>query len=72
MTKHDYDNQKLCDLREAKNLTQESVAESIGVSRFTIIRAEKGEKASWKLLQNLSTFYGIQISELLHPANVKV
>lgn len=65
MTKNDYDNKKLSDLRESKKLTQESVAESIGVSRFTIIRAEKGVKASWNLLESLCSFYGIPILELL-------
>lgn len=72
MTKQDYDNDKLTKMRESKKLTQESVADSIGVSRFTIIRAEKGEAASWKLLQALSGFYGIPITDLIKstPAHV--
>lgn len=65
MTKDDYYNEKLVELREQKKLTQENVAQSVGVTRFTIIRAEKGEAASWKLLQALSTFYEVSISELL-------
>jgi DNA-binding XRE family transcriptional regulator len=70
MTKNDYDNSKLIKLRESKKMTQEDVAETIGVSRFTIIRAEQGQSASWKLLQTLSAFYGISISELIHPAQI--
>lgn len=71
MTKNDYDNLKLLSLRESKKLTQEVVAEGVGVSRFTIIRAEKGESASWKLLKSLSSFYGISISDLLKRQQIK-
>jgi len=70
MTKEDYDNTRLVKLRESKKLTQENVAESVGVSRFTIIRAEQGSAASWKLLQSLSAFYGISVSELIHPTQI--
>ena len=65
MTKSDYDNEKLSDLRESKGLTQAALAEIIGVSRFTIIRVEKGKQASWKLLKSLSKFYEISIDDLL-------
>lgn len=69
MTENDYNNLKLLQLRMTRNLSQEDVANNIGVSRFTIIRAEKGQAASWKLLQTLSAFYGIAISELLQTEN---
>ena len=70
MTGNDYNNKKLVDLREDKNLTQQNVADSLRVSRFTVLRAEKGESASWKLLQSFAVFYKVPISDLLAQEKV--
>ena len=72
MTSNDYDNTKLISFREDKKLTQQNVADSLNVSRFTIIRAEQGVSASWKLLQNLASFYGVSISELIKSETATV
>lgn len=72
MTKNDYDNQMLVDLRQSRKLTQEFVANCVGVSRFTVIRVEKGESASWDLLKTLCQFYNISISELLKTQQASV
>ena len=68
MTKEDYDNEKLAKLRTGMSLTQEDVAGRIGVSRFTVIRAEQGNAASWKLLQSFAEFYKVSISDLIRPS----
>lgn len=70
MTGNDYNNKKLVELRENKNLTQQNVADSLKVSRFTVLRAEKGESASWKLLQSFAAYYEVSISDLLTQEKV--
>lgn len=72
MTGNDYNTKTLIDLREAKNLTQQNVADSLGISRFTVIRAEKGESASWKLLQSFAAYYGVEISDILTKEKISV
>lgn len=65
MTSEDYNNSLLATLREEKNLTQQNVADALEVSRYTVIRAEQGTSASWKLLGSFATFYGISINDLV-------
>lgn len=62
----------LATLREDKNLTQQNVADALGISRFTVIRAEQGVSASWKLLQSFATFYGISINDLVSKETADV
>ena len=54
-------------LREQKNITQEQLAQAIGVSRQTIVAIEKGNYTpSLMLAMQFSHFFKISIEELFH------
>lgn len=57
---------RLAALRKANNLTQEFVAEKMGVSRQAVSRWETGEnKPTMEKLETLSKLYGVPLSQLL-------
>lgn len=57
---------KLKTLRKEKGLTQQDVANAIGVSQVTYSRYENGEhEPSHDILIALSVFFGVTIDELL-------
>ena len=52
-------------MRTKKNVTQEELAEAVGVSRQTIVAIEKGNYIpSLMLAINLAGFFGISIEKL--------
>lgn len=56
---------RLRELRELKNLTQEDIAEKVGVSRQTIISLEKGKyNPSIILAYRLSKIFGLSIEDI--------
>lgn len=60
----------LKNIREHNNLTQEEVANSIGIGRDAIIRIEKGtRKVTLKELNEFSRMFNISIDELLNIEN---
>lgn len=65
MDRTDYDHDLLVTFRNAKGLTQEQVASEVGVTRITIIRAEKGEVASYGLLRRLTQLYDKPVTSIL-------
>ncbi len=51
--------------REKKNITQEQLAESVGVSRQTIVAMEKGNyEPSLGLALKLAKYFGVTTEEL--------
>lgn len=72
MDKTDYDNELLVAMRTASGLTQEQVAEEVGVKRLTIIRVEQGESASFDLLKRLTRVYGKPITAVLRVHDTAV
>ena len=58
-------------LRNAKGLTQEQVADVIGVSRVTYINVTKGRRdLTTKELEKLAAFFDVPVTELFdHPRN---
>ena len=58
--------QKMREIREAKNLTQQEVAEIAGVHNSLISRLENGETAgSVKTLRKIAAALGVTVGELL-------
>lgn len=56
---------RLRELRELKDLTQEDIAEMVGVSRQTIISLEKGKyNPSIFLAYKLSRIFGLSIEDV--------
>lgn len=56
---------RLRELRELKNLTQEDIAEKVGVSRQTIISLEKGKyNPSIFLAYKLSRIFSLNIEDV--------
>ncbi|CYX27086.1 TPA: helix-turn-helix transcriptional regulator [Streptococcus suis] len=56
---------KLKEMREAKTITQEELANKVGVTARTIISLEKGQyKPSIMLAYKLSLFFELTIEEL--------
>jgi len=56
---------KLPELRNAKRLTQQELADSVGVTRATILALERGDyNPSLELAFRLSKFFGLKIDEL--------
>ncbi len=54
-------------LREEKNITQEELAEKVGVSRQTIIAMEKGNYTpSLMLALELAEFFKLPVEKLFH------
>ena len=55
------------ELRKEKSLTQEQLAEQVGVSRRTVSRWETGSNMpDLDILIELSDFYGVELRELLN------
>ncbi len=53
------------DMRVRKNITQEQLAEAVGVSRQTIVAIEKGNYIPSLLLAiNLAHFFGVSVEKL--------
>ncbi|NLW92469.1 MAG: helix-turn-helix transcriptional regulator [Syntrophomonadaceae bacterium] len=56
---------RLRELRELKNLTQEDIANRVGVSRQTIISLEKGKyNPSILLAFKLARIFGLPVEEI--------
>ena len=66
-------NEKLQELRRARNLTQEELAESIFVSRTAVSKWESGRGyPSIESLKELSRFFSVSIDELISPDEVVI
>ena len=65
-SKH-YNSQKLAELREAKNWTQDYVAKELKVVRETIVRVENGKNASYEILCAYTALLGINVTDILKP-----
>ena len=64
--------QKLTSLRKAKKLSQNAVAEALGISSRTYLRWEKDEnKPSKDALKKLSDLYGEELSAYVDGKNVE-
>ena len=64
--------QRLADLRKENKLSQEALAEKMGLSRQAISKWERGESApDTENLILLSGIYGITLDELLHGKETK-
>ncbi len=63
-----YDNDKLKELRQIHGLTQQEVADRIGIRRQTIWRAERGLSISFDLLNALASVYGIKTLKLMRDS----
>lgn len=56
---------KVKEYREAFNLTQDELAEKIGVRRETILRLEKGSyNPSLKLAYDIAKVFGVSIEDI--------
>jgi putative transcriptional regulator len=56
---------RLRELRENRNLTQEELAKALGVTRQTIIAIEKGKyDPSLKLAFKIARFFGLKIEDI--------
>lgn len=65
--------EKLQELRRARNLTQEELAESIFVSRTAVSKWESGRGyPSIDSLKELSRFFSVSIDELISPDEVVI
>ena len=58
---------KLRELRERRGETQREVADAIGVSRYMIIRLERGQfkRATSSVVAKLADYYGVSVEEML-------
>lgn len=61
----DYNADELRRLRDEQDVTQEVVADNIGVSRMMIFLAET-RSASFRVLKALSAYYGVPLGSLLY------
>ncbi len=56
---------RIAELRKARHITQEELADAAGVTRQTIISLENGRyNASLLLARKLSRYFGLTIEEL--------
>ena len=61
---------RLEELRRARGVRQEDVAQALGVSRQTVISREKGKyNPSLALAFRLSRFYGLPIEEIFDASD---
>lgn len=73
MNANHYDPEKLKQLRSQKSkgvtseITQQMVADALGVQRQTIYRAENGIDVSYELLCELAAYYDVEVVSLLYP-----
>lgn len=73
MNSNHYNAERLQALRQQKSLaagksiTQQAVADALGVQRQTVYRAERGENISYEMLCALAAFYNVEVISLLHP-----
>lgn len=57
---------RLRELRKARHLTQEQLAEKFGVQKITISRYENGEREpTFETLNGLASFFGVTVDYLL-------
>jgi len=63
-----YDNVRLKELRQIHGLTQQEVADRIGIRRQTVWRAESGLSISFNLLNALARVYGIKPLKLMRDS----
>jgi transcriptional regulator with XRE-family HTH domain len=63
-----YDNNRLKELRRIHGLTQQEVADILGIRRQTIWRAERGLSISFNLLNALARVYGIKTLKLMRDS----
>ena len=58
---------KLKELRERKGATQTQVAAAIGVSRYMIIRLERGhfKRSTSTVVARLADYFGVSVEEML-------
>ncbi len=59
---------RLRELRQERGITQEELAEALGVTRQTIIAIEKGKyDPSLRLAFKIAQFFGKRIEEIFEP-----
>ena len=59
---------RLRELRQERGITQEELAEALGVTRQTIIAIEKGKyDPSLRLAFKIARFFGKKIEEIFEP-----
>lgn len=71
MNAQDYDHKRLANARKAAGLTQDQLAEQLGVTSVTISRVETGVSASYGLLTRIATQLGRSVTEFLHEKSVE-
>ena len=60
--------QKINQLRTSKNISQQKLADHLGISRPTITQIEKGERyLTPEDILKLSEFFNISLNELINP-----
>lgn len=55
-------------LRVNKGMTQQDVADKLGVSRQTVAKWEKGEHVSELVIYALAKLYGVEVDNIRVPA----
>jgi transcriptional regulator with XRE-family HTH domain len=68
-----YDHAKVAKLREDAGLTQELLADELGVTPITISRVENGHSASPDLLARIARRFGKNLADILysHPLDAR-
>lgn len=57
---------KIKEIRESKNLNQETIANAINVSKNTYLNYEKGTQSpKLETIEKLAKYYGISVSEVI-------
>lgn len=65
-------NNSIQELRNAKSITQQDLADAIGVTRATIIALEKGNyNPSLELVFRLAKFFNTHIEKIFYEKEVK-
>ena len=57
--------ERIKELRERRGLSQDALADAIGVDRTTIVKYETGKSKPTRKLKELADFFGITTDELL-------
>ena len=64
-------NNSIAELRHARELTQQALADALDVTRATVIALEKGDyNPSLELAFRLSRYFGKPIEDIFHERNV--